>query len=292
MGKTKRYILILSVVFIVCIGGGLAAQQHKEIALKPIKSGFPQDKPIVLKVAEGSPGAVAGLKVGDLIISVDAFKVSTKGEFIKTLKAKRAKKNSFPLEVIRRGKLETFTVEFKKPSKKLGVYIGDYFIIHKKPPQPSAMFQKKGRFGVGVNGKVMLGKVVRLNIRVDNFSKSASKIGVDSITVTADGASLARLSPKDAVNIFWPEPAASSKDKELAGLKLRKLNKRKEILQKKRAKELKMWEQLELKESDVLPRKPVIGSLFYKNPHEKYPISLKIKFGDQLFEFLFEEEIE
>lgn len=247
-------------VFVVCFAGYLAAEEARETNLSPVEPGLPQDRPAVLGVIENSPGAIAGLEVGDLIVSVDGEEISTKDQFVRLLRKKKNEKKSVPLAVLRDGALQNFIVEFRGPTERLGIDIGDYFLITGKAPQPLALLQKKGDFGIGINGKVLAGEVVKFNIRVDNFSKTNIKISPDSIMVTANGIPLTRLSPEEAAEAIYSRS--------------------------------KVFRQIELKRSEIPPGRFIIGSLFYKNCPQRYPINLKIEVGDEVFNFSFEKEEE
>lgn len=288
--QLKIFILILLVIATVSMGcGPLSAAEIKEAALVPLAPEPIENKPIVLRVVEGSPGAIAGLRVGDLIVSVDGEEISTKDQFVKVLRKKKVEKKSISLGVLRGGAQQTFVAEFIDPSERLGIDIGDYFLITGKKPHPLALLQKKGDFGVGINGKVLAGEAVKFNIRVDNLSKASIKVGPDYIMVTTNGTSLKRLSPEEVVDILYPEPAEL---KDPLSSERRRLGKRERDLLRKRHKELKVLSELELREADILPGRFIIGSLFYKNPSQRYPVNLKIEVGDQTFNFPFEKEAE
>jgi len=288
----KKFVLILIAISMVNLQAGyllMAEDEKRDINLKPVEpKTMTQDKPVVLNVKEGSPADLAGIRVGDLIISVNNEPVASKGHFLEVLKKERIKGKGISFGIIRDEVSQVLTAEFKDPTERSGIDIGDYFVITRKSPHPATIIQRKGDFGVGVNGKVSSYGIAKFNIRIDNFSEAPikMKLSSDCITVSTN-ISLTRLAPEDVVDMTYPE---------LAKLKVptqrRKLNVRKRKLLKKRGQELKMLKVLNLKDSVVPPKAFILGSSYYDNAIQAYPIDLEIKVGDQVFNFSFDKEIE
>lgn len=270
----------------------MAEDEKRDINLKPIEpKAMAKDRPIVLNVKRGSPADLAGTRVGDLIISVNNEPVASKGHFLEVLKKERIKGKGISFGIIRDEVSQALTAEFKDPTERFGIDIGDYFVITRKSPHPATIIQRKGDFGVGVNGKALPYGIAKFNVRIDNFSEAPIKIELssDCITVSINNISLTRLTPEDVVDMAYPELAEL---KDILPTQRRKLNVRKRKLLKKRSQELKMLKVLNLKDSVVPPKAFVLGSSYYDNAIQAYPIDLEIKVGDQVFNFSFDKEIE
>ena len=78
-------ILILAAISITNLQAGhllMAKDEKRNINLKPIEpKAMAKDRPVVLNVKRGSPADLAGIRVGDLIISVNNESVQAKAIF-------------------------------------------------------------------------------------------------------------------------------------------------------------------------------------------------------------------
>lgn len=291
----KKFVLILIAISMANLQAGhllMAEDEKRDINLKPVEpKAETQDRPVVLNVKKGSPADLAGIIVGDLIISVNNEPVTSKGHFLEVLKKGKIKKKVVSLGIIRDEVSQDLTAEFKEPTERLGVDIGDYFVITRKRAQPATIIQRKGDFGVGVNGKASPYGIAKFNVRIDNFSEAPLKIKLNSdcITASTNNIPLTRLTPEDVVDMTHPELA---KLKDVLPGQRRRLSAHKRKLLKKRGQELKMLKVLDLKDCVVPPKAFILGSLYYNNTTQAYPIDLEIKVGDQVFNFSFEEEAE
>lgn len=289
--KMKRYFLVLFAIFLVDIHMSYSAAEEglKAVILRPVKPQYFQNRPIiVLEVIEDSPAAVAGLEVGDLVVEVNKKKVLTKSQFVEVLSEEKSRGN-VSFSILREGVSKILTAEFEDPTQKLGIDIGDYFVIAQKRAHLPTMSQRKANFGIGINGVETPQGIVKFNIRVDNFSENDTKIGSDSIVVTANGMKLHRLSPEDVIDMIYPK---AKRLEDTISLGRRPLSKKEQKLLSKRRRELKMLGQLDLKDSSIPHKGFVIGSLFYNNRFQAYPVALEIRVGDQVFNFTFDKEAE
>lgn len=285
----KRYLLVLLAIFLVDFHTSylVAGGEAESIILSPIEPQQFQDEPIVSAVIEGSPAAIAGLEVGDLIISMNEKEVRTKGQFVEVLRKEKAN-GTVSFCVLRNGMTQTLTAQFQDPSQRFGIDIGDYFLMARKESYPT-MFQRKGNFGMGANGAASCPGIVKFNIRIDNFSRNDVKISSDSIVVTAEGTELHRLSLEDVASMLYPKARKLEKAVSFRG---RPLNRKEQSLLRRQRKELKLLSQLDLKDCYIPSGGFIIGSLFYDNSAQAYPIDLEVEVDDQVFNFSFEKEIE
>lgn len=283
--RRKFLILLMTTLINLHVSNSAAQWQAKGIVLIPIEPQQFQDKPIVLGVTEGSPAAIAGLEVGDLIISVNEKEVLTKSQFVEVLRKEKAR-GSVSFCILRDGMTQTLTAEFRDQSQRFGIGIGDYFLIARKRAYPPTIFHRKGNFGMGVNGVVSGRGIAKFNIRLDNFSENDLKISSGSIMAIAGGTELHRLSPEDVVGMVYPEARGLE---DAISLKMRRPSKREQSLLRRKRKELEMLSQLNLKDAEIPPKGFIIGSLFYDNSIQSYPIDLKVEVGDRVFKFSFDQ---
>ena len=89
---------------------------------------------LVSKVLEGTPAARSGIRVGDLILSVEGESVATVGELREALDDKEG--DTFPLQVVREGRSMTIDVTIPEPDTERPT--GPRAGLLTPPPAPSA----------------------------------------------------------------------------------------------------------------------------------------------------------